>query len=238
MSSDFRFERFLRGKGFLGASSVRSQPSTGWPRFGLVGVWIVYFLSSLRGQTAKTLICTKSGVSADSRKSAEKCRKVRRTALFAHFLCIFCAKSAVLRTFRHFLALFLESAETPLFVQINVFAVWPLRLDRKYTRFGCGTVRAVPVRLSVPAVPLGEFRFRFRFQEKFSGTQKGPAEKGPRQKTVKNRHKVSKLFSTLFDIFFAQGKKRQKPSRSVKIFFDTFRQFSRGTRFPAPLGGL
>ena len=88
------------------------------------------FLSSLRGQTAKTLICTKSGVSADSRKSAEKCRKVRRTALFAHFLYTFCAKSAVLRTFRHFSALFLESAETPLFVQINVFAVWPLRLDR------------------------------------------------------------------------------------------------------------
>ena len=94
---------------------------------------IVYFLSSLRGQTAKTLICTKSGVSADSRKSAEKCRKVRRTALFAHFLYTFCAKSAVLRTFRHFSALFLESAETPLFVQINVLAVWPLRLDRKYT---------------------------------------------------------------------------------------------------------
>ena len=56
-----------------------------------------------------------------------------RTALFAQFLCFFCAKSAVLRTFLHFLALFLESAETPLFVQINVFAVWPLRLDRKYT---------------------------------------------------------------------------------------------------------
>ena len=33
--------------------------------------------------------------------------------------------------FPHFLALFLESAETPLFVQINVFAVWALRLDRK-----------------------------------------------------------------------------------------------------------
>ena len=94
---------------------------------------VVYFLSSLRGQTAKTWICTKSGVSADSRKSAEKCRKVRRTALFAQKLYKKCAKSAVLRTFRHFSALFLESAETPLFVQINVFAVWPLRLDRKYT---------------------------------------------------------------------------------------------------------
>ena len=94
----------------------------------LYSIWIVYFLSSLRGQTAKTLICTKSGVSADSRKSAEKCaksaekksaQKVRFSALFAHFS-----------------ALFLESAETPLFVQINVFAVWPLRLDRKYTVFG------------------------------------------------------------------------------------------------------
>ena len=84
---------------------------------------------------AKTSICTKSGVSADSRKSAEKCGKVQRTALFAHFLYTFCAKSAVLRTFPHFSALFLESAETPLFVQINVFAIWPLRLDRKYTRF-------------------------------------------------------------------------------------------------------
>ena len=56
-------------------------------------------------------------------------------------------KSAENRTFRaffvhflrkkggspHFSAIFLESAETPLFVQINVFAVWPLRLDRKYT---------------------------------------------------------------------------------------------------------
>ena len=99
----------------------------------------MYFLSSLRGQTAKTLICTKSGVSADSRKSAKKYRKVRRTALFAHFLYTFCAKSAVLRTFRYFLALFLESAETPHFVQINVFAVWPLRLDRKYTTLALKT---------------------------------------------------------------------------------------------------
>ena len=67
---------------------------------------IVYFLSSLRAQTAKTLIRTKSGVSADSRKSGKKCGK-------PHFL----------QKWRkpHF------------FVQINVFAVWALRLDRKYT---------------------------------------------------------------------------------------------------------
>ena len=91
---------------------------------------VVYFLSSLRGQTAKTVICTKSGVSADSRKSAEKCGE-------PHFLRKKCTKSAqkvrFSALFAHFSALFLESAETPLFVQINVFAVWPLRLDRKYT---------------------------------------------------------------------------------------------------------
>ena len=43
----------------------------------------MYFLSSLRAQTAKTLICTKSGVSADARKSVKKCGKVRKTTLFA-----------------------------------------------------------------------------------------------------------------------------------------------------------
>ena len=49
----------------------------------------------------------------------------------------FCVKSAQKMRkkcgFPHFWALFLESAETPLFLQINVFAVWALRLDRKYT---------------------------------------------------------------------------------------------------------
>ena len=62
---------------------------------------------------------------------------------------------------------------------------------------------------------------------------KGAGGKGPRQKTskiVKKCQKVSRHFSTIF----AQGKKRQKPSKSVKKFFDTFRQFSRGTFFPAP----
>ena len=48
----------------------------------------------------------------------------------AHFL------TQKVPVFLRFLALFLESAETPLFVQINVFAVWALRLDRKYTRRG------------------------------------------------------------------------------------------------------
>ena len=49
---------------------------------------LVYFLSSLRAQTARTLICTKSGVSAESRKSAKKCGK-------PHVLRTFYAKGAV-----------------------------------------------------------------------------------------------------------------------------------------------
>ena len=81
---------------------------------------------SLRARTAKTLICTKSGVSADSRKSAKKCAK-------PHFLRTFYILFAQKVRFAHFVVLFLESAETPLFVQINVFAVRALRLDRKYT---------------------------------------------------------------------------------------------------------
>ena len=90
---------------------------------------LVYFLPSLRARTAKTLICTKIGVSAGSRKSAKKCGK-------PHFLRIFCARSAVVRTLPHLLALFLESAETQIFLQINVFAVRALRLARKYTSPG------------------------------------------------------------------------------------------------------
>ena len=91
---------------------------------------IVYFMSSLRGQTAKTLICTKVGFPPIP-------ERVPKSAREPHFLCIFCTlfvqKVRFSALFVHFLALFLESAETPLFVQINVFAVWPLRLDRKYT---------------------------------------------------------------------------------------------------------
>ena len=58
-------------------------------------------------------------------KSAEKVRT-------------FYAKSVVFRTFLHFRALFLESVEAPLSVQINVFAIWALRLDRKYTKLEWG----------------------------------------------------------------------------------------------------
>ena len=61
--------------------------------------------------------------------------------------------------------------------------------------------------------------------------------KGATSKNVKNRQKVSKYFRH-FSTIFAQGKKRQKSSKSVKNIFDTFRQFSHGTRFQAPFGGL
>ena len=68
---------------------------------------------------------------------------------------------------------------------------------------------------------------------KISGLQKGPAERGHVKKTSKIVKKCQKVFRH-FSTFFAQGKKRQKSSKSVKKFFDTFRQFSRGTFFPAP----
>ena len=64
------------------------------------------------------------------------------------------------------------------------------------------------------------------------GRRKGATSKNV--KIVKKCQKVFRHFSTLF----AQGKKRQKSSKNVKKFFDTFRQISRGTIFPAPFGGL
>ena len=69
-----------------------------------------------------------------------------------------------------------------------------------------------------------------------SGLQKGPAERAT-SKNVKNRQKASKSFSTLSDNFCA-GQKRSKSSKSVKKFFDTFRQFSRGTILSRPLSGV
>ena len=64
------------------------------------------------------------------------------------------------------------------------------------------------------------------------GRRKGATSK--MSKIVKKCQKVFRHFSTIF----AQGKKRQKSSKSVKKFFDTFQPFSRGTIFPAPFGRL
>ena len=98
-----------------------------------LGSAIVYFLPSLRGQTAKILICTKSGVSADSRKSVKKCGKVRKTALFAQKVRKKSAKNAVFHAFRALFGTLSGIGGNPTFGQINVFVVWPLRLGRKYT---------------------------------------------------------------------------------------------------------
>ena len=58
-------------------------------------------------------------------------------------------------------------------------------------------------------------------------TAKGASGKGSLQKTSKNRQKVSKIFSTLFDIFSRRAKNnvknRQKVSKIFSTFFDNFR---------------
>ena len=67
-------------------------------------------------------------------------------------------------------------------------------------------------------------------QDEISGLQKGPAERGH----VKNRQKVSKSFSTLFDTFRAG----QKTSKIVKKCQKVFRHFSTifaRHLFPGPL---
>ena len=66
-----------------------------------------------------------------------------------------------------------------------------------------------------------------------SGLQKGPAERGH----VKKRQKSSKSVKKFFDTFrqFSRRAKNVKNRQKVsKSFFDTFRHFSRGTFFPAP----
>ena len=76
-----------------------------------------------------------------------------------------------------------------------------------------------------------------QFLALFQRIAKGAGGKGPRQKTSKIVKKCQKVFRH-FSTIFAQGKNRQKSSKSVKMFFNTFRPLSRGTIFPAPFGGL
>ena len=81
--------------------------------------------------------CRASGPERQKHESAQKVgflpipERAPKSALFAHFFTHFLHKKC---GFAHFWALFLESAETPLFVQIHVFALRALRLDRKYTK--------------------------------------------------------------------------------------------------------
>ena len=94
---------------------------------------IVYFRSSRRAQTAKKFFSAqKVGFPPIPERVPKSAENRTFCVKRAHFLPVKCG-------FPHFLALFLESAETPLFVQINVFAVWALRLDRKYTSFVVGS---------------------------------------------------------------------------------------------------
>ena len=91
---------------------------------------------------------------------------------------------------------------------------------------------AVPAKM-VPAVPeSGSVSVPPQSCFVISGPQKGPAERGHVKKRQKSSKKCQKYFRH-FSTFFAQGKKRQKSSKSVNNNFDTFRQFSRGTSFPA-----
>ena len=71
----------------------------------------------------------------------------------------------------------------------------------------------------------------------FSGLQKGPAERGHVKKRQKSSKSVKKFFDTFrrFSRRAKNVKNRQKVSKNI---FDIFRQFSRGTSFPAPFGGL
>ena len=110
--------------------------------------------------------------------------------------------------------------------------LWSLSRSVKFSQKG-----TVPV--PVPEKRFQRFRFLLRSLE-ISGLQKGLAERGHVKKTSKIVKKCQKVFRH-FPTIFAQGKnfakKRQKSSKSVKKFFGTFRQFSRGTIFPALLGG-
>ena len=64
-----------------------------------------------------------------------------------------------------------------------------------------------------------------------SGPQNGPAEKGH----IKKRQKVSKIFSTLFDIF-AQGQKTSKIVKKCHIYFDFLDNVRAGSVFRPILG--
>ena len=55
---------------------------------------------------------------------------------------------------------------------------------------------------------------------------------------VKKRQKSSRSVKHIFHTFRHFSRRAKNVKNRVKIFFDTFRQFSRGTSFPAPFGGL
>ena len=76
------------------------------------------------------------------------------------------------------------------------------------------------------------------FFKEYQRIAKGAGGKGPRQKTSKS---IKKFFDT-FRQFSCRAKKRQKSSKIVKKCEKVFRHFStnfaQGTIFPAPFEGL
>ena len=83
--------------------------AVGWLPVATLDYMSCVFLSSLKDQTAKRLICTKGGVSANSRKSATKCVK-------PHVLRTFYTKSALLCTLWHSHSLSLWNRQKPHFL--------------------------------------------------------------------------------------------------------------------------
>ena len=80
--------------------------------------------------------------------------------------------------------------------------------------------------LPPPLLPQSEVPHGISFSD-FQRIAKGAGGKGPRQKSSKS---VKKFFDT-FRQLSRRAKKRQKSSKSVKKFFDTCRQFSRGHHY-------
>ena len=115
---------------------------------------LVYFLSSLRAQKKKNESAQKVGFPPIPERVPKNVQKNST----------FCVKSARKMRFAALLALFLESAETPLFVHINAFAIWALRLDRKDTTLQA-TQKAKVVLFAEP-LPLGSFEAIFRISSK------------------------------------------------------------------------
>ena len=70
-----------------------------------------------------------------------------------------------------------------------------------------------------------------------SGLQKGPAERGHVKKRQKSAKSVKNFFDT-FRPFSRRAKSVKNRPKASKSFSTIFRQFSRGTIFPAPFGGL
>ena len=76
-----------------------------------------------------------------------------------------------------------------------------------------------------------------RFLHIIQRTAKGAQWKGVRAKNVKNRQKVSKISSTLFDIFRHFSRRAKNVKKSSKIFSTIFSTIFARHRFSGPFWG-